>query len=88
MRHKLKAFCSFFSSPFFSTLTSRYLAKRGPLDHQQPGAGFKWNWKVQVFRTANSGTILKHRVTILSGQKGITQNSPFCTDLTMLLNCD
>lgn len=47
------------------------------MDHQQTGVGFKWNSKVQVFGIADSGTILEHRVTILSGQKGVTQHSPF-----------
>lgn len=78
----------FFLFFFFSSFTSRYLAKRGPLDHQQPGVGFRWNRKIQVFQTADSGTIVEHRVNILSGQKSVTQHSLFCTHLTKLLNCD
>lgn len=58
------------------------------MDHQQPGVGFRWNRKVQVFRTADSGTILEHRITILSGQKSVTQHGPFGTHLTIFLNCD
>lgn len=88
VQSKLKAFCSFFPSLFFSSFTSRYLARRGPSDHQQPGVGYKWNRKVQVFQTADSGTVLEHRVTILSGQNSVTRHDPFCTHLTKLLNCD